>query len=48
MISKWRWDCEQNDDPNIRENNDPSASATGDLQPYDGRGAKKEKGRTWI
>ena len=32
----------------MRKNNDPSAPATGNLQPNDGRGAKEEKGRTWI
>ena len=48
MISKWRWDCEQNEDSDIRENNDPSAPATRDLQPNDGRGAKEEKRRTRI
>ena len=48
MISKWRWDCEQNNDPDIRENNDPSAPTTGDLQSNDGRGAKEKEGRTRI
>ena len=44
MISKWRWDCEQIEYANIRKNNDPSTLTTGDLQPDDGRGTKKEKG----
>lgn len=48
MISKWRWDCEQNEDPDIRKNNDPSTSSTGDLQPNDGRGAKEKERRAWI
>ena len=48
MISKSRWDCEQNKNPDMRENNDPSAPATGDLRPNDGRGAKEKEGRTWL